>query len=244
MENIGFGIMCFGDDKYFKGATNILTNLIDQGHRCYVLTDNEEYFFKRYWGRVEIIPYKRIYKSFYDKISLVKIIHQKHDICILLDADLYIKDYDLFNKLINFDFKKGVSYIDTLWNHSAKFKTVGDIPMEGDEWSEFKKYSQSIYKDFNNLETLWEYFIVFNKDGFDTHRFFKTYEKLQIVKEFCDLKYNKKVSGAGEGVAVTLSCKINDIPISKDLRLETLTINTLKPITRHTPPKEVPNHLK
>ena len=244
MESIGFGIMCFGDDKYFKGAKDIIDNLTKMGFPCYVLTDNENHFLEKYWGRITIVPYKRTYKSYYDKVLLVKEIHRVHDVCILLDADLYVKDYNLFERFRNYNFKDGVSYIDTLWNHSAKFKTVGDIPMQGDEWLGYKNYAKSLYPNIDNLETLWEYFIVFNKSGFKTNDFFKSYEKLQIVKEYCDLRYNKDVSGAGEGVSISIACKLNQIPIQKDLKLVSLASNVLKPITRHTPSREIPHHLK
>jgi hypothetical protein len=52
------------------------------------------------------------------------------------------------------------------------------------------------------------------------------------------------VSGAGEGVSISISCKINQIPIEKDPKLVSLSRNVLKPITRHTPSVEIPNHLK
>ena len=65
-----------------------------------------------------------------------------------------------------------------------------------------------------------------------------------MVKEYCDVKLNKDVSGAGEGISVSVSCLVNNIPISKDLRLVTLAQNTLKPITRHTPTMEIPRYLK
>ena len=244
MENIGFGIMCFGDKKYFKGADDIISNLTDRGFPCFILTDNENYFLEKYWGKITIIPYERSYKSYYDKVLLVKHIHKVYDVCVLLDADLYVKDYNLFERFRSYNFKDGVSYIDTLWNHTAKFKTVGDIPMEDEEWLEYKKYAKSLYPNVDNLETIWEYFIVFNKSGFNSKGFFKSYEKLQIVKEYCDLKYNKNVSGAGEGISVSLSCKLNQIPIQKDLKLVSLSSNVLKPITGHTPSSEIPNHLK
>ena len=245
MDHIGFGIMCFGEEKYFRGTVEKIDKLEELGYRTYILTDNPSFFFKRYWGRkVDIIPYNRNYKSYYDKVSLVKTIHESHDIAILLDADLHVIDYSLFKKLAKYDFNSGVSYVDTLLNHTAKFKTVGDIPMGADEWIEYKKYVTQIYPQVNEIETLWEYFIVFNKEGFDSDKFFNTYEKLQVVKEFCDVKLDKDVSGAGEGISVSVSCLVNDIPISLDKRLVTLTTNTLKPITRHTPSKEVPDYLK
>ena len=65
-----------------------------------------------------------------------------------------------------------------------------------------------------------------------------------MVKEFCDVKLNKDVSGAGEGISISLSCLKNDIPISLDKRLEILTKNVLKHITRHTPTKDIPNYLR
>ena len=245
MENIGFGIMCFGKDFYFKGTEEKLKNILEKGYKCYVLTDNTEYFLKIFWGTgIELIPYKRNYKSFYDKVSLVKNIHENHDIAILLDADLHISDYSLLDRLSKYDFKEGVSYVDTLWNHTAKFKTVGDIPMVDKEWLEYKNYVLSIYPEVDNVETIWEYFIVFNKKGFQKENFFSDYEKLQVVKEFCDVRLNKDVSGAGEGVSVSVSCLKNGIPISLDRRLLTITQQTLKPITRHTPTKEIPNYLK
>lgn len=246
MENIGFGIMCFGEEKYFRGTIEKLHRLTELGFPCYLLTDDPGRFFTRFWGRgVDIIPYNRSYKSYYDKVDLVKNIHDRHhDIAILLDADLHIEHYGIFEKLRQYDFKEGVSYIDTLWNHTAKFKTIGDIPMEADEWSEYKKYITEVYPNIFNIETMWEYFIVFNKNGFKSKEFFNDYEKLQVVKEFCDVKLNKDVSGAGEGISISLSCLKNDIPISLDKRLETLTKNVLKPITRHTPTKNIPNYLR
>ena len=245
MENIGFGIMCFGKDLYFKGTEEKLKNILEKGYKCYVLTDDTEYFLKKFWGMgLELIPYKRNYKSFYDKVSLFKNIHEHHDIAVLLDADLHITDYSLFDKLSKYDFKEGVSYVDTLWNHTAKFKTVGDIPMGSDEWFEYKKYVTSIYPNVDSVETIWEYFIVFNKKGFHQENFFSEYEKLQVVKEFCDVKLNKEVSGAGEGVSVSVSCLKNNIPIELDRRLMTITERSLKPITRHTPTKEIPDYLK
>jgi len=245
MENIGFGIMCFGEEKYFRGTTEKIKNLIDLDYRVFILTDDPGYFFNLFWGKkIELIPYKRNYRSYYDKVSLVKNIHEKHDIAILLDADLHVIDYSLFEKLSKYDFKEGISYVDTLWNHTAKFKTVGDIPMVDKEWLEYKKYINELYPDNDEIETIWEYFIVFNKNGFDSDKFFNTYEKLQVVKEFCDVKLNKDISGAGEGVSISISSLVNNIPLSKDIRLVTLTSNSLKPITRHTPTNEIPDYLK
>ena len=245
MENIGFGIMCFGEEKYFRGTIEILKHLTSLGLDSYILTDKPDRFFDITWGRsATTIEYSRTYKSYYDKISIVKEIHKNHDIAILLDADLYIKNPSVLEKLVHYNFNEGVSYIDTLWNHSAKFKTVGDIPMVADEWLEYKNYVKELYPNIDNVETIWEYFIVFNKNGFDNEKFFNDYEKLQVVKEFCDVKLNKDVSGAGEGVSIAASCLKNNIQISLDKRLETLLKSSVTPITRHTPTKDLPEHLR
>jgi hypothetical protein len=244
-QNIGFGICCFGKEIYFKGTKAKLDYLLNNGHCCYVLTDNSDFFMQNFDGKnLHILPYGRFYRSYHDKISIVKTIHKNHDIAILLDADLNIKDYSALDKLVKFDYSDGVSYIDTLENHPGKFATVGEIPMDGIEWNEYVKYANRIYSDINRIETIWEYFIVFNKQGFDESKFFEDYERLQVAKEFCDVKLNKEVSGAGEGISIAISCLKNDIQISRDLRLSSLLNNVLKPITQHTPESEIPDYLK
>jgi len=245
MENIGFGIMCFGKDFYFKGTQEKLKNILEMGYRCYVLTDNPEYFFTKFWGKkIEIIPYERNFKSYYDKVSLVKRIHKSHEIAILMDADLHIINYDVLDKLRKYDFNSGVSYIETLQNHPSKFSVIGDIPMIGGEWLEYNKYLTYHHPNFKSYSTIWEYFMVFNKNGFKSDDFFNYYEKLQIIKEFCDINYNKEISGAGEGVSITMSCVENSINVGLDKRLSLLLKNYVKPITRHTPTAEIPNYLR
>lgn len=244
MSRIGFGIFCFGKEQYFNGTKNKLNYLLEKGHCCYVLTDNSDFFFNTYsHENLVVIPYNRNYHSYHDKIGLVKHIHQKHDVAILLDADLHIKDYSVIDRLVSFDFADGVSYIDTLSNHPCRINMVGEIPMDGIEWNEYGKYIRMIYPNAGDIETIWEYFIVFNKNGFDSSNFFDDYEKLQVVKEFCDVRLRKRVVGAGEGISISLSCLKNNIPINRDLRLTTLLVNVLKPITEHTPKEELPDYL-
>jgi hypothetical protein len=245
MSTVGFGITCFGKEKYFKGTKNKLDYLLEKGHCCYVLTDNSDFFLQHFNSEnLYLIPYNRNYYSYHDKIGIVKQIHTNHDVAILMDADLHIKDLTVMDRLTQFDFSDGVSYIDTLINHPCNFDVVGKIPMSGIEWSEYNKYINIIYPDFGNIETIWEYFVVFNKNGFDCDKFFNDYEKLQVVKEFCDVRLNKEVCGAGEGISISISCLKNNIPINKDLRLVTLLKNVLKPITGHIQNDEIPDYLK
>ena len=42
MNNIGIGIMCFGDVSYFNSTKEKVTNLKDIGIDCYILTDDTE----------------------------------------------------------------------------------------------------------------------------------------------------------------------------------------------------------
>ena len=44
MNNIGIGVMCFGDVSYFNSTKEKVTNLKDIGIDCYVLTDDTEQF--------------------------------------------------------------------------------------------------------------------------------------------------------------------------------------------------------
>lgn len=244
MSTIGFGITCFGKEIYFNGTKHKLENLLLKGHCCYVFTDNSDLFMQYPHENLTVIDYNRNYKSYYDKITIVKHILQKHDVAILLDADLHVSNYDVFDKLEKFDFPKGVSYIDTLVNHPAKFKTVGDIPMSGMEWNEYNRYVREIYPEMENIETMWEYFLVINKDGFDIDNFFNDYEKLQVVKEYCDVRLRKEIVGAGEGISISVSCLKNNIPIQFNKRLSSLLMNVIYPVTEHTPLDKIPDYLK
>ena len=244
MNHIGFGIMCFGEDKYFRGTDEKIENLTSRGYNCYVLTDNYGYFIEKYWGKINIVNYDRSFKSYHDKIRLVKEIHKKHPIAILIDADCYITDYDVFRKLETYEYEKGITYVDTLSNHKAKFKTVGEIPMDSKEWKAYEEYCLDKYKDFKDLETVWEYFIVFNRNNFNSDKFFREYEKLQIIKEYCDLSLDKYVSGAGEGISIALASKLSGNSINRDGRLSTLTNNIIRPVTRYTPSHLRPDFMK
>ena len=66
MNNIGIGIMCFGDVSYFNNTKEKVSNLKDIGIDCYVLTDDTEQF------TTKTIHYSRHLKSYHDKIILVK----------------------------------------------------------------------------------------------------------------------------------------------------------------------------
>ena len=63
-----------------------MNKILDSGYSCYILTDTPDYFSKR--ENLTILTYHREFKSYYDKISIVKDIHDRHDIAILMDADL------------------------------------------------------------------------------------------------------------------------------------------------------------
>lgn len=245
MNHIGFGIMCFGDSMYFRGTTEKIDNLTVRGYNCYVLTDNRDFFVEKYWGKsVKILSYDRSFKSYHDKIHLVKQIHKDHQIAILIDADTNITDYDVFRRLEIFEYQEGISYVDTLSNHKSKFDKIGKIPMEGDEWKQYENYCLKKYKDFKDLDTVWEYFIVFNRLGFRSKPFFYEYEKLQIIKESCDIPFEKGVSGAGEGISISIASQLSGNKIQKDSRLATLTNNSIKPITRYTPSNQRPDFMK
>jgi hypothetical protein len=177
---------------------------------------------------------------------LPKYILKNHDICILLDADTHVTDYSFLESLKTYSFNKGVSYIDTLLNHSAKKGIVKDLVNETNpEWKTYVEYASKLYPPFFNLETMWEYFLVINKDGFDVNSFYYYYEKLQVVKEFSDLPLKKEISGAGEGISIQISCKSANIEIQRDLELYSLLEGKMISISRiHTPRHLWPNWMK
>jgi hypothetical protein len=240
MNNIGVGIFCFGDDFYFKGAIDKIAELKRIGLSIYILTDKPEEF----PDYVDIVQHSREFKSYHDKLILPKFILSDHDICILIDADLHIKDYGIFNELKTYKFKKGISYVDVLTNHPSNKKYVKEFGLNQVEWSSYSLYAKSLYPDFDNLELIWEYFLIINKEGFNDD-FYCHYEKLQIAKEFSDLTLNKEVSGPGEGISISVSSKLTNINLERDLELyEKIKDNFISISRKFTHPDFWPEWMK
>lgn len=241
MNNIGFGIFCFGEDYYYRGTKEKIKELSKVGSSVYVLTDKPEEFIG-----VTVIQYDRHLKSYSDKMILPKYILKNHDICILLDADTHVTDYSFLESLKTYNFKKGITYIDTLLNHKAKKEFVKDLVNETNvEWKSYVEYATKLYPQFVEHETIWEYFLVINKDGFDINSFYYYYEKLQLVKEYSDLSLKKEINGAGEGISIQISCKSSNIEIQKDIELYKLLEGKMISISRrHTPRHLWPNWMK
>lgn len=244
MNNIGFGIFCFGEDYYYRGTKEKIKQLLNAELSVYVLTDKPEEFIE--YPQVHLIQYNRHLKSYSDKMILPKYILKNHDICILLDADTHITDYSFLELLKTYSFNKGVSYIDTLLNHKAKKEFVKDlIDVTNIEWRYYVAYAEKTYPNYGEFETMWEYFLVINKDGFDSDSFYYYYEKLQLVKEYSDLSLKKEISGAGEGISIQISCKSANMEIQRDMDLYKLLEGKMLSISRrHTPRHLWPNWMK
>jgi hypothetical protein len=230
MNNIGIGIMCFGDKYYFNFADENVRTFLENNIHSYILTDNIDYFQKKYnTQHCHTISYDREIKSYHDKIVLVKHILKNHDIAIIIDADVIIKENSLINDLKNYQFNKGITYIDTLKNHQCKYEFIKDVKMDSEniEWFNYRKFVEGLYPPFWNLETIYEYLVVFNKDGLNDN-FFESYERLQVVKEYCDILRNKnKIKGAGEGVSLHISAKITSTNIQRDIDFYELIKNKI-----------------
>lgn len=219
-NNIGFGILCFGDKKYYDGTVYKLNRLLNLGYKCYVLTDNPEFFYSRYTPLLlTIIEYKREYKSYHDKILIVKEILLNHDVAIILDADTnYNFDFTPLKNLKNYNFKDGISYIENLSNHRINKSSIKEMDlMLKNDWKMYFAYVNSKIGDFTEKETIWEHFLVFKKQ--DYSKFFKLYEKLQLIKEYCDVLENKDIIGAGEGITLIVCSMETGVPLQKDLDL-------------------------
>lgn len=247
MNNIGFGIFCFGEEYYYKGTVEKINKILNHGYHCYILTENTQYFEKRYApSYVHVFEYNRSYKSYADKMILPKYILRNHDIGILIDADTHITDYSFLKTFKDYNFKNGVSYIDTLLNHRANRKLVKDlINEESSEWKPYVDYVRRFYPEFGDFETMWEYFLVINKEGFNSDLFYNHYEKFQIVKEYCDVPLKKDVNGAGEGISIQISCKLSNTEIDRDLELyDSLKNKMISVSRRHTRPEFWPDWMK
>lgn len=92
MNNIGIGIMCFGDVSYFRGTKEKVKELNSLDYPVYIITDKPNEF-QSSNKLINVINYDRQIKSYHDKMLLPKYILENHEICIILDADLHIKDY-------------------------------------------------------------------------------------------------------------------------------------------------------
>ena len=237
---IAFGIFCFGEEYYYKGAVEKINQILDKGFHCFVLTENTDFFNQKYTPTyVHVIPYDRTFKSYYDKMVLPKHILKKYDVCILIDADTYITDYSFIDKLKKYEFKDGITYIDTLLNHKSKKQFIHELNLNGKDWSNYNSYANQLYPDFTNFELMWEYFLVINKNGFNELEFYKHYEKLQLVKEFSDLNLNKEVNGCGEGISIQIASKLSQTTIQRDQELCDLISDSMVSVSRRFTPQHL-----
>ena len=223
--SIAVGILCFGEENYFIQAKEKIENLIENDFEVYVLTDNVNYFSG---FTINIFEYNRTLKSYHDKIILVKKMMKNHDISILLDADQEIYDWSVLSDLKTYEYKYGISYLENLQLRRGGPSTLEYLLKDNGEWDAYKRYLQNVYPNYNELETIWEYMVIFNKNGFHNN-FFGYYEKLQIYKEFSDINFNKTLIGPGEGASMMLSAKLSTCDIQKDTDLYNLIIDKIRP---------------
>lgn len=241
MNNIGFGIFCFGEEYYYNGTFDKIRNILNEGYHCYILTDTPEKFTSKYSSSfLHVIQYDRNFKSYSDKMILPKYILKKYDICILLDADTHVTDFKFLKELKTYKFKEGISYVDTLLNHKSRKEFVKDLIKPSQiEWNSYYTYADKICPNFGEFETMWEYFLVINKNGFNQDEFYKHYEKLQISKEFCDIQMDKEVNGAGEGISIKISAELSNSIIQRDLTLYEMLKDKMVSISRRYTPREL-----
>lgn len=216
-NDIGFGIFCFGADYYYKGAYQKIKHIIESGYKCYVLTEKPENF-QGIYTSLKIIPYYREYKSYHDKMILPKYILKDCEICILLDADLEIKDYSFLDDLRHYTFQNGITYIDTLLNHPERKECVKELDLCSREWNEYKDYCERVCPRFKTFKLIWEYFLVINRNGFSPD-FYLQYEKLQIKKESCYLGVYKDVNAPGEGISISIAASLTNTNLQRDIPL-------------------------
>ena len=155
-------------------------------------------------------------------------------------------DYSFIDSLKKYNFKYGISYIDTLENHKSKRKFVKElIDTKNNEWSSYDAYASNLCLLYGDFETIWEYFLVINKTGFNIKEFYNYYEKLQIVKEFSDIPLNKQVSGAGEGISIQISAKLSESQIQRDNDLYNIIKDKMVSVSRrYTHPDFLPEWMK
>lgn len=241
INNIGYGFFCFGDEVYYEGVKIKINDIrmVDDHSKIFILTDNP----KKFKGYKNIIPYYRSIPSYCDKILLVKHILKKCDIGILIDSDSHIK-LKVFKDLLNWDFLDGISYIQTLEDHFIKTKYVKDMKFSK-EWDLYFNFIEKEIPLYDQFEMIWEHFLIFNKKSFKIDEFFSWYEKLKIIKEYSDLKNNKKILGAGEGLSIMYSAVLTYNSIKQDKKLKNELGDNIKGISlKYTPLNDRPEWMK
>ena len=93
--DIAIGILCFGDKKYFDYTNVLIQKLCEYDIVHYILTDQDDLI--QISDKTFVVDYNRPIKSYHDKIMLATHILKLHDVCVLLDADIIINDYDFFH---------------------------------------------------------------------------------------------------------------------------------------------------
>ena len=205
MKNFSIGVLCFGQNVIYHKTKILCESILKEGYDCYVLTDDVDFFKDT---NATIIEYNRVNKSYHDKIILHKKILQKFNVSIVLDADILINNFYFLYDLNSYEFKQGVSYLKTLKDRIPCVNTVADLNLNGVRWDVYNSYVNTKIDNYNELETIWEYVTIFNKNGLNDE-FFKVYEQLQLMKECCDLfSDNIKILGAGEGISIKVSAEI------------------------------------
>lgn len=228
---IGIGIFCFGNEKYFEGTIQKVKRILNEGFIVYILTDNTQYFDEKFSSNfVKCIPYLKSLKSYHDKLVLVKHMMKYHEISVILDADIEVLDWSFLRDLRTYQFKYGITYLETLKRQYEGKEWVKNVVLDHGEWNSYKRYVEKIYPTYGEHETIWEYLLIFNKIGFNYNRFFEHYEKLQLCKDFSDLEMGKSVGGAGEGVSVMVSSKLSGTDIQRDDQLFTIIMDKINPL--------------
>lgn len=246
MNNIGIGIFCFGDEHYFNFTKEKLDKFIEKEFKCYVLTDNPE-FFKEYEQSINVILYDKENKSYHDKMLLPKYILKEQQIAIIIDADSYITDYSIIDDFRQYIFNVGISYVDTLLNHPARLVYNSNINYDELEWKHYKKFIDENYESVLNFETIWEYLIIVNRTGFNSDEFYEKYNEIQDVREKSDLisGKNKKIIGNGEGISLRYASILSDTLLQRDFDLYEIIKDKIINVSKNfTHPNFLPNFMK
>ena len=85
---------------------------------------------------------------------------------------------------------------------------------------------------FTELETINEYLIVFNNQGLKDD-FFLQYEKLQVMRESCDIRRVKEIYAGGEGFSIHIASKLSNVDIQKDNELFNMLKDNVINVVKH-----------
>lgn len=219
MSNFAFCTIAYGE-KHIELSKTLISQIINFGERIFVYTDDVTCFESN--DNVVLIPYKKEFFSFHEKITVVKECLKHYDTAVFLDCDVVLQDIEdlfflenikpglhifaTFGSIGNTFFSEDVNFTDNPKLRNTKYGKEGKDLVDKLNYNYKKVYHPEVgNKDFieHFLEGRW----ILKKDEGREESFLSIWEGLQSFCEEFDIRHGYyDTIGAGEGAAMSIAC--------------------------------------